>query len=95
MVPSAALTFGVYVAGHFNTDLRNYGQVIDSPVAAGIARVLYHVLPDLSAFDIKMHVVHGISVPTGYVATTMAYGAAYIAALLLVATFSFSRRDFK
>jgi ABC-type transport system involved in multi-copper enzyme maturation permease subunit len=92
---SAALTFGVYVAGHFNTDLRDYGQVIDSPVAAGIARVLYHVLPDLSAFDIKMQVVHGISVPTGYVATTMAYGAAYIAALLLVATFSFSRRDFK
>jgi len=92
---SAALTFGVYVAGHFNTDLRNYGQVIDSPVAAAMARVLYHVLPDLSAFDIKMQVVHGISVPTGYVATTMAYGAAYIAALLLVATFSFSRRDFK
>jgi ABC-type transport system involved in multi-copper enzyme maturation permease subunit len=92
---SAALTFGVYLAGHFNTDLRNYGQVIDSPVAAGIARVLYHVLPDLAAFDIKMQVVHGISVPTGYVATTMAYGAAYIAALLLVATFSFSRRDFK
>lgn len=92
---SAALTFGIYVAGHFNSDLRNYGQVIDSPVAAGLARVLYHVLPDLSAFDVKMQVVHGIAVPFGYLATTIAYGAAYIAALLLVAAHSFSRRDFK
>ena len=92
---SAALTFGVYVAGHFNADLRNYGQVVDSPVAAGIARVLYHVLPDLSAFDVKTQVVHGIGVPPGYIALTVAYGAAYIAALLLVATIVFSRRDFK
>ena len=92
---SAALTFGVYVAGHFNADLRNYGQVVDSPVAAGVARVLYHVIPDLSAFDVKTQVVHGLAVPAGYIATTIGYGAAYIAALLLIATFVFSRRDFK
>jgi len=92
---SAALTFGIYVAGHFNADLRNYGQVVDSPIAAGIARVLYHVLPDLSAFDVKAQVVHGIPVAPGYIAVTIGYGAAYIAALLLVATFVFSRRDFK
>lgn len=92
---SAALTFGIYVAGHFNADLRNYGQVVDSPVAAGIARVLYHVLPDLAAFDVKMQVVHGLPVPAGYIVTTIAYGAAYIAALLLVAMYTFSRRDFK
>ena len=92
---SAALTFAIYVAGHFNADLRNYGEIVDAPVAAGLARVLYHVVPDLSAFDVKMQVVHGIAVPPGYVASTVGYGAAYIAALLLAATFIFSRRDFK
>ena len=92
---SAALTFGVYLAGHFNADLRNYGQVVDAPVAAAFARALYYVIPDLSAFDVKMQVVHGLPVPPGYIATTVAYGAAYITALLLAATFIFSRRDFK
>ena len=92
---SAALTFGLYLAGHFNADLRNYGAVVDSPPAATLARVLYHVLPDLSAFDVKMQVVHGLPVTAGYLAATIAYGAAYITALLLMATFVFSRRDFK
>jgi hypothetical protein len=34
-------------------------------------------------------------VPAGYLATTAAYGAAYIIALLVVSTLIFSRRDFK
>jgi Cu-processing system permease protein len=92
---SAALTFGIYIAGHFNADLRDYGQVVDSPVAAGLARILYHVVPDLAAFDVKAQVVHGMPVPAGYLAATVGYGFAYIAALLLAATFIFSRRDFK
>ena len=31
---SAALTFGLFVAGHFSADLRNFEQVVDSPAAA-------------------------------------------------------------
>ncbi|HMB81834.1 MAG TPA: ABC transporter permease subunit, partial [Vicinamibacterales bacterium] len=50
---SAALTFGLYVVGHFSGDLRNFQQVIDSPAAARIAGGLYWVLPNLSQFDIK------------------------------------------
>jgi len=92
---SAALTFGFYIAGHFNADLRNFEQVVSSRPAAWLARGLYHVLPDLSAFDVKTQVVHGLPVPVGYVLATSLYGAAYIAALLLVSTFIFSRRDFK
>ena len=92
---SAALTFGLYVAGHFNADLKNFEQVVDAKPAAWLARGLYHVLPDFSAFDIKMEVVHGLPVSAGYLASTAAYGAVYIAALLLAATVIFSRRDFK
>ena len=40
-------------------------------------------------------VVHGQSVPFGYVALTSAYGVLYIAALLVPAVVIFSRRDFK
>ena len=35
---SAALTFGLYIAGHFNADLRNFEQVVDSKPAAWLAR---------------------------------------------------------
>jgi ABC-type transport system involved in multi-copper enzyme maturation permease subunit len=92
---SAALTFGLYVAGHFNADLRNFEQVVDSKAAAWLARGMYHVLPDLSAFDVKTEVVHGLAVPMSYVATETAYGLLYIAGLLLAAIVIFSRRDFK
>ena len=92
---SAALTFGLYIVGHFNSDLKNFELVVDSKPAAWLARGLYHVLPDLSAFDVKMQVVHGLSVPAGYLASAAGYGAVYIAALLLAATVIFSRRDFK
>jgi Cu-processing system permease protein len=92
---SAALTAGFYIAGHFNADLRNFDQVVEAPAAIWLARGLYHVLPDFSAFDVKSQVVHGLPVATGYLAWTIGYGLAYIAALLAAATAIFSRRDFK
>ena len=92
---SAALTFGLFLTGQFNAELKNFDRVVDSQAAAWLARGLYHVLPDLSAFDVKTEVVHGLPVTAGYLASTAAYGLVYIAALLLAATFIFSRRDFK
>lgn len=92
---SAALTFGLYIAGHFNADLKNFEAVVDSRPAVWLARGLYHLLPDLSAFDVKTQVVHGLPVSYGYLASTAGYGALYIAALLFVATVIFTKRDFK
>ena len=92
---SAVLTFGLYVAGHFNSDLKNFDKVVNSQAAIWLSRGMYHVLPDLSAFDVKTEVVHGLPVTMGYLASTTAYGLAYVTALLLVAMFIFSRRDFK
>ena len=44
---SAALTFGLWVVGHFNADLRNFEHVVDSTAAAGWRAALYYVLPEL------------------------------------------------
>jgi ABC-type transport system involved in multi-copper enzyme maturation permease subunit len=92
---SAALTFGLYIVGHFSSDLRNFQQVVDSPAAAGLARGLYWVLPNLAQFDVKSDVVHGVRVPLGYMAMSGAYAALYIGMLLTIACLVFSRRDFK
>lgn len=92
---AAALTFGLYVAGHFNADLKNFEAVVESQPAIWLARGAYHLLPDLSAFDVKTEVVHGLPVPLGYLGTTIAYGLTYIAVLIGTSVLIFSRRDFK
>ena len=83
------------MVGHFNADLKNFDRVVESRPAVWLARGMYHILPDFSAFDVKTEVVHGLPVAAGYVAATAAYGFAYIAALLVVSMLIFSRRDFK
>jgi ABC-type transport system involved in multi-copper enzyme maturation permease subunit len=92
---SAALTFGLYVVGHFSADLRNFQQVVDSPAAAAFARGLYWILPNLAQFDIKGDVVHGVHVPLGSIALSGGYAALYIGMLLTIGSLVFSRRDFK
>jgi ABC-type transport system involved in multi-copper enzyme maturation permease subunit len=92
---SAAFTFALFVAGRFSADLRNFNQVVDSPITSGLISTLYWLLPNLAPFDVRSQVVHGDPVPFGYLAMSTGYGALYIAALLVLSTLIFSRRDFK
>jgi len=92
---SAGLTVGLWVIGHFNADLRNFETVLESPVAVWLARVLYYVLPNFAAFDVKAQVVHGQPVAIGYVGLVALYGLVYVTLVLTAATLIFSRRDFK
>ena len=55
---AAALTFGLYVVGHFNADLKNFEAVVDSKAVAYVARALYYLLPNLAPLDVKSDVVH-------------------------------------
>ena len=92
---AAALTFGLYVVGHFNADLRSFEAIVDSKPVAYLARALYYLLPNLAPFDVKAQVVHGVHVPAGLLLFNTAYAIAYIAVLLIGATVIFARRDFK
>ena len=92
---SAAFTFGLFVAGRFSADLRNFNQVIDSPVANGLTTALYWILPNLSPFDVRSQVVHGQPVTASYIGFSAGYALLYIAGLIVAATAVFSRRDFK
>ena len=92
---SAGMTFGLFVAGRFSADLRNVNQVIDAPFASALTRSLYWILPNLAPFDVRSQVVHGQPVTMGYLLLTTGYGALYAGALVVMAAFIFSRRDFK
>jgi Cu-processing system permease protein len=92
---SALFTFGLFVAGHFNADLRNFEAVVASPLVGAIARACYYLLPNMALFDVKSAVVHAQPVSLGYLASATAYGLLYIAAIVLASVVVFSRRDFK
>jgi ABC-type transport system involved in multi-copper enzyme maturation permease subunit len=89
------LTLGLWVAGHFNADLRNFENVIDSEAIAWLARGLYYTLPNLAPFDVKAEVVHGLPVGLRHVVLTLGYAAVYTSLLLVAAIAVFRRRDFK
>jgi ABC-type transport system involved in multi-copper enzyme maturation permease subunit len=92
---SAALTFCLFIAGRFSADLRNFNQVVDSPVATALASALYWILPNLAPFDVRLQVVHAQPIPAGQMALAAGYGVLYISALIVIAALIFSRRDFK
>ena len=89
------LTLGLWVAGHFNADLRNFETVVNSPVAVAVARGLYYVLPNLAPFDVKAEIVYGMPVSLRTVGFTFLYAVLYISLLLTAAVAIFRRRDFK
>ena len=42
-LPAAALTFGLFIVGHFNTDLKNFDKIVDSrPAVLACARRVSH-----------------------------------------------------
>lgn len=92
---SAALTFGLYIVGHFTNDLRSFADLVESPVARRVALALSWVLPNLAQFDVRADVVHGQPILPGYMGLTCAYALVYIAVLLAVSVVVFSRRDFR
>ena len=89
------LTLGLWVAGHFNTDLRNFENVVDVAAIAWIAKGLYYLLPNLAPFDVKAEVVHGFPVSMRHVGLTLLYAIVYAGAVLTAAVAIFRRRDFK
>ncbi len=92
---ATVLTLGLWVAGHFNADLRQFENVVDSAAIVWIAKALYYLLPNLAPFNVKAEVVHGMPVAARHVALTLLYGAIYAGALLTAAMAIFRRRDFK
>src|SRR5262249_24940248 len=81
---SVVFTLGVFVAGEFSGDLRGFGSIVEtSPAVAAAVSTLGWVLPSFASFDVKAQVVHGLSLPPGFIGWTLAYAALYIAALVV------------
>jgi hypothetical protein len=92
---SVALTFAVYVIGHFGEDLKHLDNIVDSSALAATARGVYYLMPNLAALDIKSEVVHGVSVGAQQMLMASVSSGLYIGALVVASAIVFSRRDLK
>jgi ABC-type transport system involved in multi-copper enzyme maturation permease subunit len=92
---SALFTFSLYVIGHFNADIRNYGLVSKSPFVRSLSSICYYALPNFGNFQIISRTAHGQSVETAACLLSLLYGLAYSGGLLLLSMAVFQRRDFK
>lgn len=91
---SAIFTLAIYVIGHLTADLKAFAQKMDG-IGRNVLEGMYYLLPNLERFNLKGHVTHQLDVPLNDLALIVAYGMAYTAFLLLLASVIFQRRDFR
>jgi ABC-type transport system involved in multi-copper enzyme maturation permease subunit len=91
---SSLFTVTCYVIGHLSWGLLMLADRIQGGFGRGVCRVLYWVLPNLEALNVKGMVVHGEAIPWGRVADGCVYGLSYTALVLALAVLVFRRRDF-
>lgn len=91
---SAIFTLAIFVIGHLTADLKTFGQKMDV-LGRGVLEGTYYLLPNLERFNLKGHVTHQVDVPASDLFLIAAYGMAYTALLLMLASVIFQRRDFR
>ncbi len=93
---AALFTTGIWVAGNLTRDLAELARQTNVSEIMGVARALFHVLPDLALFNLGLKASHGLAIdPSTEVWIPLAYGVAYVAATLCLASVIFQRRDFR
>jgi hypothetical protein len=93
-ISSAVFTFAVYFTGNMSSSLLYWGTKDRPAVMQFIARFFYYLLPNLANFDISSAVVHRMPIDYTRIGLSAAYALVYVAAVLLVATLVFRRRNF-
>jgi ABC-type transport system involved in multi-copper enzyme maturation permease subunit len=98
---SAAFTFFLWVIGHFNRDLLEFGNLTKSAAVKVMCRGLYYLLPNFSNFtwldsrNVIQSAAYAQPLNVAAIAWVLTYCLLYCAALLGLAALIFSRRDLK
>lgn len=65
-----------------------------SPITVKVVQIAYYIFPNLSLFDIKTIVAHGITPPYTYLSGVFAYGILYSVIIVALAGAIFEKREF-
>ena len=90
-------TIAVYLVGGASQQAYDYvhsaaGQTI-APAIRQCATALYYILPNFSAFDLKVNAIYALPLNLGGLALTAGYGVIYTTFMLLGASAIFARRE--
>ncbi|QSV44929.1 ABC transporter permease [Geobacter benzoatilyticus] len=90
-------TISVYLAGNASQQVYDY---LNSPASQALplfarkaALVLYYVLPNFSAFNLKVNAIYSIAVPPQGILIPLVYCVVYSSILMIVSSLIFSRRE--
>lgn len=89
----AIVAFSLYVFGHATGVLVDLPPNIESETVRTFLEAIYHILPNLAAFDIRSEVANGVPVDLRYVAWTVLYGLFWTALFLVCAALAFEDKD--
>ena len=92
---SILYTAGLYIAGLFVTEMRNFQSETMSRALQTLLRWLSYLLPNFENFDVMAAAAHGRAIPGVLIAQSSAYAALYCAIVLTVAAAIFTRRNLK
>jgi ABC-type transport system involved in multi-copper enzyme maturation permease subunit len=92
---SILYTAGLYIAGLFVTEMRNYQSETMSRALQSVLRWLSYLLPNFENFDVMAAAAHGRAIPGMLIAQNTAYAALYCAIVLAAAAAIFTRRNLK
>jgi len=92
---SILYTAGLYIAGLFVTEMRNFQSETMSRALQTLLRWLSYLLPNFENFDVMAAAAHGRAIPGVLIAQNSAYAALYCAVVLTVAAAIFTRRNLK
>jgi len=89
----AIVVISTYLAGHATGILVDLPPHFDGTFLKAAMEFTYHLLPNLSNFDIWQEYANGVAVPHSYVLWTMTYGLIYTTVLLFIASIAFQDKD--
>jgi Cu-processing system permease protein len=92
---STLFTLGIYVAGIFAGDIREFGELTHNRAMEAATRLLYYLVPNFHNFNVISAAGHGDSVPLSLIGQNTLYAILYVAVVLVAASAVFSRRNLK
>ncbi len=94
-VLTSLFTLGVFVAGHTLGDLQTFAKLAGNQGTVVAMDAIRWILPDLELFNIRNAAVHGLPIHSAHLIWAGVYALLYSTLCLIVASWIFSRRDFK
>ena len=91
---AAVGTAAIYVTGHLSWSFDLLKNRLPPGIGRTLCDVLHAVIPNLDRLDLKTAAVHALPALPGEALWGAVYGLAYAAAVLILAAWRFSRRDF-